>query len=164
MALSTKKDRDKYFRPVHVRERLEKLKFPVMIDNDRYSKLCELAVHVTPSIRPNGHNLLGIPSSGGYGQDEGVLIVLNELAIATSHAGFPLPTLLQYEAERSKEILSACRDLLLAVGGADIKGIEEYRSKVFDDLHAELVKKRVRPNRPVNSEAGHPTIAFGPIV
>jgi hypothetical protein len=133
---ATKKDRDKTFRPVHVRERLEELKIPLMIDQDRYSRLCELAVHVTPSIRPQGYNILQIPTSGGYQQDEGILLVLNELGIAMSHATVPLPKLLGYDNIRRQEFMNASADLLCNIGGIDIKGLDEYRARVLNDLRS----------------------------
>ncbi len=138
---STKKERDKNFRPVHVREKMEEIKMPLMIDNDRYSKLCEIAVHVTPSIRPNGHNVLGIPTSGGYEQDEGILLVLNELAIATAHATLPVGKLLGYDEPRRDEFRNACAELLSNVGGIDIHGLEEYRQKVLAELRERLEQK-----------------------
>ena len=114
----------------------------MMIDRDRYSRLCEVAVHVTPSIRPQGHNILRIPTSGGYEQDEGILIVLNELAIATSHATVALPKLLRYDESRRKEFRDACANLLVNIGAADIKGLEKYHEGILRELRASLSKEQ----------------------
>jgi len=69
------------FAPVRVRERLEKIQGSPLIDKTRYGLLSGYAVHPQPHTNPNSFNRLGIPTIGGYMQQEGVLICINELLL-----------------------------------------------------------------------------------
>lgn len=133
---ASRNDRKSRYMPVHVRTRLQDLKPITMIDSARYSALCEIAVHVTPELRPQGHNLLAMPTSGGYMQEGGILMALNELAIALSHATLPVPKLLGYDKTRTKQFMTASADLLGSIGGMDIHGIERWREQTLAELRA----------------------------
>ena len=79
---STERERLIAFSPVKVRIRLEGLGVSAPIDKDRYSRLCEAGVHVSPTTRPNAHSPDSIPRLGGEFQPVGFLVALNELSWA----------------------------------------------------------------------------------
>jgi hypothetical protein len=93
---STKDQRRNHFGPGRVRGRLQTMNLPLLIDDARYGELCEVATHPTPETKPQAHNLLGMPCCGAEFQDAGVLVALNDLALATGWALIPIPTLLNY--------------------------------------------------------------------
>ena len=79
---TTQRERVTAFSPVKVRIRLEELGASAPIDKERYSRLCEAGVHVTPATRPNAHSPDGIARLGGEFQPVGFLVALNELSWA----------------------------------------------------------------------------------
>lgn len=132
--LSSKKERLSNFSPVKVRLHLERLGLPVPIDEARYSQLCEIATHVTPQTKPQAHNPpLGMPLIGGYFQEGGGLVALNELAAATSLATIALPKLLNLQEDKQKRICEVCLVLLKSVGGVNVLTVKDMWQKVLND-------------------------------
>ncbi len=78
---SDKKTRLMKYSPVKVRQLLEKSgEWPVYIEHEWYSKICEKYTHITPSTRPNMHNEIGLATVGGVFQQQGMENALDELA------------------------------------------------------------------------------------
>jgi hypothetical protein len=125
------------FRPREVLKKLKKLHLPELIDEDRYSKLSAVGTHVTPDTRPQSHNPLGMPVLGAIFQEGGVLVSLNELAIAVSFAFIAVPKLLDYEDERTDEIRNACRELLKSVGGVNILNCERMFATILEQAQGQ---------------------------
>jgi hypothetical protein len=130
-------ERMKHFSPFKVRLRLEARKIPQPVDRARYSRLSELAVHITPQIRPQGHNPLGVPTAGAYFQEAGVLISLNELAAATALVAVPIPKLLKLSLDKRKHFRETSLKVLRSVGGVNVMEI----NGIWDKVRAEWQKK-----------------------
>lgn len=127
---SNKKERLANFSPFKVRLALEGLGIPLPMDEERYSQLCEIATHVTPETRPQAHNLVNQPVLGGYFQEAGVLVSLNELASAVALATFAASKLMTLEEERRKYIGQAALKLLRSVGAVDVIQMPQWWEKL----------------------------------
>lgn len=126
----TKKERLSNFSPFQVRVKLEALGTPLPVDENRYNKLCEIAVHVTPQTKPQSHNPVGIPTTGAYFQEAGVLVSLNELAAATSLAAVPVAKLLKLEEDKRKYFRETSLKLLRSVGAVDVLSLQGIWEKL----------------------------------
>ena len=82
---SSRKKRMRDFGPARVRIRLETHTGPA-VSRERYQLLSERAAHVHPGTRPQSHNALGMPTAVPIIQPAGLLVCLNELALALSTA------------------------------------------------------------------------------
>lgn len=123
-------ERRREYSPVKVRLRLEDLKAPIPMDHQNYQRLSELSVHVGPQTIPQSHNPFGLPTLGGYFQEAGVLVVLNELAEVmawlTALAGLVL-----LRAENTKVlIIEAVKGLEESIGGIKLDQIGEFWSRL----------------------------------
>jgi hypothetical protein len=136
---SDKKQRKERFSPVKVRIRLESMDLPVLINERRYGELCEVATHPTPQTKPQAHNVLGIPSTGGVFQEAGLVVTLNELAAATAFALVPMPKLLGYDDHRRAQIKGAGFSLLETVGALDILNVKEKFAETWQAAMEECV-------------------------
>ena len=134
--VSSKKERMGNFSPVKVRLRLEELQTSPVINQERYSLLCERAAHVQPEIRPQAHNILGLPMVGASFQEEGALVCLNEIALPLATAVFFGAAVLDLDEKIKSEIFSATRSLVEKVGGAAITNIDDYHRSVLEDPQA----------------------------
>ena len=127
---SDRKTRQQTFSPVKVRLALEKEGIQVPIDSERYSSLCEVAVHITPQTVPQGHSLHGRPSLGAWFQPDSFMASLNELAGATGicAGALALMPLLTLDESRKRSLAEASVALLEAVGGVDLGRLRELRT------------------------------------
>ena len=125
-----------------VRLRLEGLQTSPVIDQEHYSLLCERAAHVQPEIRPQAHNILGLPMVGASFQEEGALVCLNEIALPLATAVFFGATVLDLDIEIKMEIFSATKSLLEKVGRANITTIDDYHHSVLQDPRARNAIKK----------------------
>ncbi len=133
---SSKKERMGNFSPVKVRLRLEELQTTPVIDQERYSLLCERAAHVQPETRPQAHNILGLPMVGASFQEEGALMCLNEIALPLATAVLFGAAVLDLDEKIKSEIFAATKGLVEKVGGATITTIDDYHSRVLEDPQA----------------------------
>ncbi len=124
------------FSPVKVRLRLEELQTMPVIDQERYSLLCERAAHVQPDTRPQAHNILGLPIVGASFQEEGALMCLNEIALPLATAVLFGAAVLDLDEKIKSEIFAATKSLVEKVGGAMITTIDDYHSRVLEDPQA----------------------------
>ena len=108
------KRRDR-FRPLKVRKRLENNGKLLAVDKDRYGKLCELAVHFSPSTRPGAHNKLDLPILGGVVQESGLRSAIAELAEMVATVAGPIGRLAIIPEERGKELVEASISLLNSI-------------------------------------------------
>lgn len=121
------------FSPVRVRLRLEEIcreKSPdlklLMIQQDRYGALSEIATHVNPQTKPQAHNPLRRPLAGSVFQEAGAVVALQELAGATGRATLALPKLLGYDERRTNEFRDAGAHLISSIGRLSVLNIDEY--------------------------------------
>lgn len=133
---SSKKERMENFRPVKVRCRLEELQTSPVIDQERYSLLCEQAAHVQPDILPQAHNILGLPLVGATFQEEGAIVCLNEIALPLATAVLFGAAIMDLDVKIKSDIFSATESLVEQLGGATITRIDDYRRGVLEDPSA----------------------------
>ena len=123
------KERRQEFSPVKVRLKLEELGAIVPMDEENYSKLCEAFAHVNPHTKPQAHNILAMPVLGGFFQEAGVLVTLNELAsIMVSIAG--LAGVLLSPPSKKEAFVEAIKELGGSIGGIDFLHIKDYWEQV----------------------------------
>ncbi len=140
---SSRAERLREFSPVKVRLWLEELKVSAPIGQERYALLSERATHVHPGTKPQSHNILGLPSVGANLQDEGMLVCLNELAVALSFVTTFGALLLDLEKSIKDRVLSSCRTLAEQIGGATITEIDDYYREVLKNPAAQQELARV---------------------
>ena len=119
------------FSPYKVRMRIEGLSQSPVITRERYGLLSGRATHVGPHTVPQSHNILGIPFAGGYVQEEGILVCLNELALPLSVAACFGAILLELDKTKRLTILQGARTLAEHLGGATITEIDEYHRQTL---------------------------------
>jgi hypothetical protein len=140
---SSRGDRLRNYSPVKVRVRLETLNVSVPINQERYTLLSERAAHVHPATKPQSHNVLGVPTAGASLQDEGLLVCLNELAVALALATTFGALLLDLEKTTRKHILLSAKALAEQIGGATITEIGDYHRQLREDPAASEEIKRI---------------------
>ncbi|MDQ1558849.1 MAG: hypothetical protein QOD32_1909 [Pyrinomonadaceae bacterium] len=113
---SNEKDRWRNFRPAKVRETLEDLGTGVPTDSEKYGLLCEIGVHVSPSTAPQSFNTSEIPTLGGYYQERGQVICINELAWAVATVGAPAAGVAVLARDKAEEVVNAVISLADTIG------------------------------------------------
>lgn len=140
-AISSKKQRLSQFGPAAVRKSLERLQAPMPVSAERYSVLCELVTHPTPSTKPQSYNPLHMPSVGHNFQPAGHLVVLNELALPLSFIAVFASSLVTLPSDVRSRIRTASRALAESIGGANlINGVPVLTDDARQDLGA-LIRK-----------------------
>ena len=129
---ATRQHRIKEFGPSKVRIRLECLGMSSPINKERYQLLSERGAHVTAETKPQSHNILGLPLAGAMIQDEGLLVCLNELAVALAiSSGFGALNL-DLDNNIKIQVVTAAENLAKQIGGATITEIDEYHREIRD--------------------------------
>ena len=139
---ASRSERIREFGPAKVRIRLEKQTGP-SVNKERYRLLSERAAHVTPDTKPQSHNALGMPTAVPIIQEAGLLVCLNELALALSTATAFGALVLELDDELRKRITSEARALIENIGGATITEIDEYHRRVMESSRAQEHRKYV---------------------
>ncbi|MGZ8139777.1 hypothetical protein [Bordetella bronchiseptica] len=148
-AASSKKERLSQFGPAAVRKSLERLQAPMPISAERYSVLCELVTHPTPSTKPQSYNPLHMPSVGHNFQPAGYLVVLNELALPLSFIAVFILSLVTLPSDVRFRIRTASRALAESIGGANlVNGVPTLTDDARQDL-ASLIR-----NAPLEQQRG----------
>jgi hypothetical protein len=101
------KERRSRYCPPGVRKAIEATGSVVPHDQFDYAWLCEVAVHPTPKIRPQSHNLHNIPTLGGIYQAEGQIASLVRLAWAVASVGGPAAKVALLERSCAEAIVDA---------------------------------------------------------
>jgi hypothetical protein len=121
-----KKARLNQFGPGAVRHRLEKLsELGPPIDSERYSALCEIATHPTPSLAPGHYSGTGRPVLGSIIQEVGVFVCINELAYAIAMAAIPIAVLVDSNMDIRKQIKEQSIHLLESAGNFTVLNYED---------------------------------------
>lgn len=115
------KKRVRQFSPGRVRKKLEESDAVVPTDREKYSTMCERGVHATPGTIPQNHDSELNPTLGGYYQEEGLKICLNELSWSTATVSGPLAKLAILERERAEQIVEASVSLAEEIGSTHLK-------------------------------------------
>ena len=129
------KKRRSTFSALEVRRKLESLDSVTPHHQGDYSDLSEVAVHPNPKTTPQAHNHYGIPTLGGYYQQQGQIICINKLAWAVASVVGPAAKIAILERERAEEIVRATIELTQST--LDTEHIEEKET----DLGAEYLRR-----------------------
>ena len=120
------------YRPAAVRRRIRALEQPPLIEENDYSLLSELAVHVTPATSPNTIGTGHQPSLGGHYREDALLLCLNEIAWAVGVLCIPSVRLLG-PAKDTHTVLNTAGELLANVGGVRVARVTEYMDADEED-------------------------------
>jgi len=120
------------FSPVRVRRRLEEVGSPVPVDQDRYRTLSRVATHVGPGTRPQAYNPLSRPSLAPMFQEAGVLLVLNELAVALACVALAGPRLIPVGTIPIRRFGNEAQKLGEAIGGVTVDEIDNMWAALRD--------------------------------
>lgn len=107
------------FRPYKVRDRLDKLNAPYVMDRDRYSMLSSISVHAGPEFTPNSQNDQGRAVLAPRFEIVGLMICVNELARCIALISVSATSLIDVPHATKKSTLAAARTLAKNVGGID---------------------------------------------
>lgn len=111
------------WRPAQVRKKLEALNVLVPASDERYSEYCEIGTHLTPHTWPQAHNPQLKPTLGGYYQQMGYLVCLNELAQMTALATFSAAHVIKLNRDKRKLIAKSCIALIRNTGAIDVLNV-----------------------------------------
>ncbi len=121
---ATRRERLDKFSPSKVRMRLEKINGVVMVDEDKYRKLCELSTHPVPELHPQAFNPVGKGMTGGLiVQPAGFLMVLNESTGLLAIIVFCAALLLKIPKESLAIVRKDCLAALDSAGGVSVDTI-----------------------------------------
>jgi len=115
------------FRPKSVRQKLEALGQPVLVDENEYSALSEVAAHVVPETAPQTLTVKRQPTLGGFYREDALVVCMNELGWSVGVACLPGGQLL-LKGPDAKRLLEAGRALIGAVGGLRLRKIRDFWS------------------------------------
>ncbi len=105
------RERKTRYGPAAVRRIVEQSGKQPAIENDTYSALCEMGVHVTPNSMKTSHQHDKAVHVGASFSVTGFLMVINELGICLSPAIVLAGRLIDLPENRVEELLEACNDL-----------------------------------------------------
>lgn len=146
-AISSKKTRISQFGPAAVRKSLARLQAPMPVSEERYSILCELVTHPSPSTKPQSYNPLHMPSVGLNFQPAGHLVVLNELALPLAFIAVFASSLVTLPSDVRSRIRIASRALVESIGGANlIDGVPVLTDDARRDIAA-LIRNAPRDHQ-----------------
>jgi len=112
---SNKAEREE-FEPYWVREALKTISSMVPTDDERYGVLCATAIHPNPKVVPQSHNENSIPTLGGYYQERGQVVCINEIARAVATVAGPTGRIAVIAPDKSEEIVAAAISLMKTIG------------------------------------------------
>jgi hypothetical protein len=112
--------RRKDFSPAKVRRTLEGMNLRPIADKTRYGILCEVSVHLVPSVSPQMFNEHERSTLGAKFQYEGLMCAINELAAAVAECAGCLSVFPDVE-NRRESLQQAAQVLLNVVGHIDLK-------------------------------------------
>ena len=131
------KNRFKNFSPSAARKILEKAGKFVPIDKTRYSKLCEIGTHPSPSEVPGHYSGTGIPILGMIVQPAGAYVSITELSFAIGLLCVVTPELIEVDDNVSKDF----HDLGISL----IKNLGAFHILNYSELLAEAITNREEP-------------------
>ena len=123
------KDRRVKFSPVEVRQKLGQLTLPIPMPQEIYGLISRQSIHVNPRIAPQNYNPLGLPTLGGYFQEDGAEITLNHLG---DMIGFVLGfgSLLIHPSNDQNGIIEASVELWVSIGGVNLITAQEHWNEI----------------------------------
>lgn len=127
--LSDLSARNRHFRPAQIRDQITLLGGTIPMDSTKYAQLCELATHPVPELRPQLFNQHGAITVGGYFQEMGALVALNETAALESIIVFLSAKLCNVPVDQRRQIKRACLECVEAAGSVDLSNLPDLLKK-----------------------------------
>lgn len=118
------------FRPSEVRKRLSTLSAPIPIGQADYEVLSSTVSHIGPATRPQTYNPAKLPTLGGYYQEVGFLVGLNEVGHAVAILGVGAGRLAPIPKDAKIKIRRSAAALVKAVGAIRLKDVPELFEKM----------------------------------
>jgi hypothetical protein len=115
------RQRRREFSAINVRLSLDQKGAPTAVDKERYGRLSGYSIHADPNSMPQAHNPVGQAMTSPVYQDEGLILSINELALAVAFIAVYAPRLLKYEADHTKVFHDTARVLIEAFGAVNVK-------------------------------------------
>jgi hypothetical protein len=94
------------------------------LDADKYDLLSRIA-HGNTETAPQAYNPVGVPLPGGFFQEAGFLVVLNEAALLTALAIIPGVALIDLEADVRHDLLLEGHRLVGATGSITLLNLDQ---------------------------------------
>ena len=154
MALDDKERKNQYS-PFQVRVAIENTGQSAPIDQHRYRELSGIGSHVNKNTVPQAYNVLGIPSAASSFQEVGLLLALNELALAVALAGcFSALLVKELNKDIRLRITVESRNLAASIGGVDVLHLSDMWRDMrnipsFEDITRFM---KVTQKRPLTEE------------
>jgi hypothetical protein len=126
-----RKTRLNVYGPAAVRKAIETFGDKPPIDAQRYQKLCEVGTHPVPGNAPGHFTGTGRPVLGGFFQEVGVFVCMNELGLAVASSALPLAILSGFAKERRQAVFDVAYKLVQNLGGFDINSYEGLLEKAL---------------------------------
>ena len=100
------------------------------ITSTRYAALCEVNTHPVPNLRPQRFNHAGRSMTGEiYLREAGILIVVNEMAIAPALLVILAAKICKVPKEPFNQIKETCVMCLESAGGVDLESLVKSGNK-----------------------------------
>jgi len=120
-----KRTRIKRFGPGPVRDAVSKLGGVLLMSADEYHRLCEISTHPVPTLVPQNFNPHGRGIAGGFFQQAGILVVLNETSVLVSAMVFLAARLCDVPEEQRLIIERECVECVKATGEVSLSRLPE---------------------------------------
>ena len=131
---SSRQLRLRKFSPYAVRQALEsEARRSLAIDEERYSRLCEIGTHPVPGQLPGHYTGSSRPILGGCIQHVGVYVSFTELGFAISLCGTGLLQVMEIEREQRQELLDSSVQLMRSLGTFTVLNYEEKLNELLRD-------------------------------
>lgn len=132
------RDRFSLARPTNVMRRLAAAgRASSALDSKKYDLMSRIA-HGNTSDAPQAHNPVGLPLTSGRFQEAGLLVALNEAAVAAALAILAGVQLIDLDATLSRKLLHDARALVGTTGAISLTTVDEalnaQRHAVMRDL------------------------------
>lgn len=121
---STEKARRNKFSAGNVRRLISDYSGIVVMDEQTYTRLSLLSIHITPETSPQNHNIMELPSFANLFQEVGTLASLNHLADMVGWTLFFGSLLIRPPVDQSI-FRECCADLMTLVGRVKVTTIPE---------------------------------------
>ena len=112
------------FSALQVRLRLERSGQRVPVAQERYAQLSAMGTHAGPHTTPQSFNVAGVALAPGCFQQAGVLLILNELALAVAFVAVSAARIRGDDPVPHERITDAACELVESIGGVTVTDLE----------------------------------------
>ncbi len=128
------------FSPFRIRLAIEQLGKQPIIGRDAYSRLCEMGIHVSPTLIYLSHEIDEKLYFGGNFSIPGFLLVINQMAHLIAPVLALIEELIDVPNGKKKELCETSRDLIEAASWLNVDNYKYF----FEQFRAEQIKELVQ--------------------